>query len=158
MSTYHIQSVTEKILAAIPAKFYVRTVEKTPTDGVVVFRVKKRKNGGEVASFSTRSLPGCCGVLLVYGFSAADHVAMVDIMLGVLKGAKAGGYGAVMCTLTGGSLLTALAGHTDVKAVVFRNAKTDRVVTQLTFDLKQPERPKPKDAVVEDDDEYAGGG
>lgn len=97
-----------------------------------------RKTGTELAWMSARSLPGCCGVALLYNFKGTPHNIGELVKLGQSAATRAG-YGQVIFTLkTGSDALHAACDKVNTVEAGFINGKTGNRITTVVKDLRQP--------------------
>ena len=80
-----------------------------------------RKTNNELATVKAQTLPGCCGVLLLHGFtgSAENCQKLIEF---TTAGAKQAKYGLVLFTLRA-------SGRTEDQLATFSNGKTGNQVT-----------------------------
>ena len=138
----------------LPGRMYAvfQHCEKMPQQSEVVLYTKG--NGHTYARFMAQSLPGCCGVLVLYyveGYGRTQQTTLkraVDCVDVVCKAAKRAKYGCVLMTQRVDSAIVAvLPQELWRSAPVFVNGKTDRKLVML-YHLIDYVAPPPRVAAI----------
>jgi hypothetical protein len=139
MGVKHVEDFSQAVQAAVSGPYFVvvDNVERAYAQKSRTLRLLGKSNRTELAALTTRSLPGCCGICLIHGFSGGAK-AIAKLIGFVGAGAKTVGYGAVLLTLVSTSPIAAVlleAGWTEIRSV---NGKTGNTVSTFYLGLGQP--------------------